>query len=81
MLNAQQKARLTWSCRRGMLELDLILHNFLEKGLNSLSPQQVSSFSSLLTHTDPELYAWLMGNEEPYNKELVEIVTVIRTHS
>lgn len=81
MLNAEEKARLKWSCRRGMLELDLILNSFLEKGFNSLSTQQMSSFKSLLTHTDPELYAWLMGHEEPYNEELVEIVALIRTNN
>jgi antitoxin CptB len=81
MLNDQENARLKWSCRRGMLELDLILNSFLEKGLGSLSAQQVRSFNSLLTHTDPELYAWLMGHEVPYNIELVEIVTLIRTNS
>ena len=81
MINAQEKARLTWSCRRGMLELDLILHRFLQKGFNSLTELQVGYFSSLLTHTDPQLYAWLMGHEEPHDEELVEIVTFIRTHS
>ncbi len=81
MLNAQEKSRLIWSCRRGMLELDLILNSFLEKGLNLLNESQLNQFKFLLTATDPELYGWLMGHEEPYKEELLEIVTLIRTNS
>jgi antitoxin CptB len=81
MLIAEEKARLVWSCRRGMLELDLILNNFLNKGLGLLNPKQIVQFKNLLNHTDPELFAWLMGHEDPSNIELVEIVTFIRTHS
>jgi antitoxin CptB len=81
MLNAQEKARLVWSCRRGMLELDLILQAFLQKGLNLLTEEQLSTFNQLLAHTDPELLAWLMGQEDPYNKELIDLVRFIRTHS
>lgn len=81
MVNAEEKARLTWTCRRGMLELDLILNKFLQRGLDLLSEQQLKEFSCLLTQTDPELFAWLMGHEEPQNKELVEIVAFVRAHS
>ncbi|PJD95486.1 MAG: hypothetical protein CK426_04395 [Legionella sp.] len=74
-------ARLKWSCRRGMLELDLILSNFLQKGLPLLNEQQLNTFKELLTHTDPELFAWLMGHEQPYNPELTSLVSFIRVHS
>ena len=81
MLNAQEKSRLTWHCRRGMLELDLILQSFLEKGLSKLNERQIKQFNDLLEHIDPQLFAWLMGHEEPEDKELAEIVAFIRTHS
>lgn len=80
MLSPQEKARLEWHCRRGMLELDLILQRFLEKGLEHLSDEQISVFDSLLSHTDPELFAWLMGHEDPQDKGLAEIVTFIRNN-
>lgn len=81
MLDARKKARLAWHCRRGMLELDLIFQAFLERGVDSLSEQQLHDFDLLLTNTDPELYAWLMGHEEPHDKELRELVAIIRTFS
>lgn len=81
MLSSEEKARLVWNCRRGMLELDLILGGFLNIGFNRLTQQQIVQFTELLTHTDPELFAWLMGHEQPYNEELKEIVAFIRANS
>ncbi|WP_207387334.1 succinate dehydrogenase assembly factor 2 [Legionella rowbothamii] len=77
-MDAREKARLAWHCRRGMLELDLILQRFLEQGLDKLSADEVSAFDSLLSCTDPELYAWLMGQIDPEDNELKAIVTLIR---
>ncbi len=78
MLDAREKARLAWHCRRGMLELDLILQRFLEQGLDKLSKDEIRAFDSLLSCTDPELYAWLMGQMDPEDNELKAIVTLIR---
>jgi len=81
MLNVQEKARFTWHCRRGMLELDLILQRFLENHLDKLAPHELKLFDSLLSCTDPELFAWFMGHEEPQDKELQEIVAIIRNNN
>ena len=78
MISAEQKAKLKWQCRRGMLELDLILNRFLKENVDHMTPQQLDSFEALLTHSDPEINLWLMGYEEPQEKELVDIVTFIR---
>ncbi|MDR3502572.1 MAG: succinate dehydrogenase assembly factor 2 [Legionella sp.] len=77
-MDAREKARLAWHCRRGMLELDLILQRFLEQGLDKLSADELNAFDSLLSCTDPELYAWLMGQIDPEDNELKAIVTLIR---
>lgn len=79
MLDTKEKARIAWHCRRGMLELDLIFQTVLEHQLDTFSMLQVDTFKSLLTHTDPELFAWLMGHLEP-PKEFKELVTLIRNH-
>lgn len=81
MLDIREKARLTWHCRRGMLELDLILQSFLEKRLDQLTEKEIKAFDSLLSNTDPELFAWLMGHEAPQDKELSDIVTIIRNNN
>lgn len=80
MLKPTDKARLSWHCRRGMLELDLILQRFFERQIDSLSEEHIHSFDFLLSSTDPELFAWLMGHEEPQDPRLKEIVAIIRNN-
>jgi len=56
--------RIRWQCRRGMLELDLLLNRFLEQELTGLDPGQVKVFKELLNEPDPMLLAWVMEQEE-----------------
>ena len=56
--------RIRWQCRRGMLELDLLLKRFLEQELARLDPGQVQVFKELLNEPDPVLLAWVMEQEE-----------------
>jgi antitoxin CptB len=79
MLDPKEKSRLTWHCRRGMLELDLILQAFLEQNIDKLSVKELKVFDTLLECTDPELFSWLMGHTEPKVKEIKELVEIIRT--
>ncbi len=55
--------RLKWACRRGMLELDVLLEPFVDHDYAELNPQQQQAFERLLTCDDPELFAWFMGHE------------------
>lgn len=80
MISTKRRAKIIWQCRRGMLELDLMLGHFLQHHLDVLSEEQLLAFEHLLENTDPDLYAWLMGYETPAKKEFVEIVTYIRLH-
>lgn len=79
MINADKKAKINWRCRRGMLELDLILGRFAKNYVDSLTEQQFLAFEKLLMEQDPDIYAWLMGYEEPI-KEFIDIVTFIRAN-
>ena len=78
MISFEKKAKQTWHCRRGMIELDLILQRFLAFHADTLDETQLALFEQLLTADDPDLYAWLMGYETPVNKELREIVELIQ---
>ena len=80
MLEAQKKAKLIWNCRRGMLELDLILLKFAEKHLDDLSDKQILALEQLIECPDPDIYAWLMGYETPANEEIAAIVNYIQLH-
>ena len=56
--------RIRWQCRRGMLELDLVLNRFVEQELDGLDPGQMLVFKELLNEQDPMLLAWVMEQEE-----------------
>jgi antitoxin CptB len=57
--------RIRWQCRRGMLELDLVLNRFVETELENLSPGQLGVFKAFLAENDTRLLAWVMEQEEP----------------
>lgn len=60
--------RLLWQCRRGMLELDYLLKDFLTRDYLQLSPAEQKTFSEILTCSDPQLQAWLVLNEKSPDK-------------
>lgn len=75
--NAQEKAKLYWACRRGMLELDLLLLPFLEKAYDNLSPEEKLTFIQLLEIEDPTLYQWFIARLEPEDPAMRTLVEKI----
>lgn len=64
MKTLQEKLkRLRWQCRRGMLELDLVLLTFLDKNYLNLSAADQELFEQLLTYSDQELYCYLIKRQ------------------
>ena len=72
------KKQLAWQCRRGMLELDVILIPFLEKHFDQLSPETQNLFAELLKEADPDLYTWIMGYGKCEKEPLVKMIQLIR---
>lgn len=68
---------LRWQCRRGMLELDLMLGRFLDEAYSLLSPSEQADFRRLLATPDQTLYQWLIGQTMP-EETLQAIVMQIR---
>jgi antitoxin CptB len=68
------KRRLRWQCRRGLLELDLLLSRFLEERYVALDPGGQEVFRDLLQQPDPVLLRWFQGQEQPPDRfrELVK---------
>lgn len=56
--------RIRWQCRRGMLELDLVLARFLERHYAGLDEQQREAFKALLNCSDTELWEVVSGQFE-----------------
>ena len=74
-------SRLFWQCRRGMLELDILLQDFLDHGYGALDEKERSSFEELLTCHDNLLLEYLMGRTVPSDPVLASLVTKVRHSS
>ena len=69
---------LRWRCRRGMLELDILLGHFLETGYELLDSKGKESFQRLLEEGDDRLQAWLLEAEQPDDGGLADVAARIR---
>ena len=77
-MNTQEWNRLRWQCRRGLLELDLVLERFLEKYGDQLQGEHLSSFQTLLTYTDDELWDLVRARTECRDARFAELVQWLR---
>lgn len=76
-------AAIRWQCRRGMLELDLILLKYFDNYYEHLEPKQQLMFTWLLEQTDHTLYQWLVTQtalDSSVHPELVLLIQTIRQH-
>lgn len=69
--------KIRWKCRRGMLELDIILENFYEQQFQILTDEEKILFSRLLDEPDPLLYNWLLGHDVTHDSRLKIILEKI----
>ncbi|MDX3905282.1 MAG: succinate dehydrogenase assembly factor 2 [Pigmentiphaga sp.] len=61
----QDRTRLRWRARRGLLENDLILTRFLDAYESQLTDADVAELTRLLELTDNELLDYLLARKEP----------------
>lgn len=76
--DAARYSRLYWRCRRGMLELDLLLGRFIQGHIHSLSTSEVDTFESLLAYSDTQLFEYLMGRCTPVDIKMAHVIEKIR---
>lgn len=78
----REPAKIKWACRRGMLELDVLLNNFVAAGgYNGLNNDDKRLFIALLDLPDPELFALLMQQLEPAGECQAQLITRIRQYA
>ena len=65
------------SMRRGIKEMDLILKNFADLNLNSMSELELANFENLLLENDQDLYQWSTGQVDP-KKEFIDLIQDIK---
>jgi antitoxin CptB len=81
MVDTETHKKLRWACRRGMLELDVLLGNFLEEAYTTSSAEDQDLFVQLLSNSDQDLFTWLTGKVTPSDPKLIMIVEKVRHHA
>ncbi len=71
--------RVRWRCRRGMLELDLVLARFVDRYYARFTPDQKRLFGDLLTLPDNDLWDMLTREEVPgADEEMAPLLRLLR---
>lgn len=84
MLNAEnikdaELRRLAWRCRRGMLELDIVLQRFIDQHFGDLTLAQLSAFDDLLALPDNDFWALLSSSKTmPKDADIVAVLNKIK---
>ncbi|BAH83005.1 FAD assembly factor SdhE [Candidatus Ishikawella capsulata] len=76
-----EKSRILWACRRGMLELDIIIMRFFKKKYDHISYHQQKLFIELLKCDDIDLFNWIINRHKPQNIKLQHIIQLIHQNN
>ena len=78
MPSDEVSGRLRWQCRRGMLELDLLLTQFLEAEYSHQPANMQAAFRALLELPDPELWDAILGRVELDDPDIRRVLAAVR---
>ncbi|HEY7987089.1 MAG TPA: succinate dehydrogenase assembly factor 2 [Methylophilaceae bacterium] len=70
--------RMQWRCRRGLLELDIVLGRFVSQCYEHLTADQLRIFNDLLDYTDNELLDLIITRTQSPDAEVQELVLLMR---
>lgn len=74
MSESDLKRRYQWQCRRGLLEVDLVLNDYMERFFDQDSETHQVLFASLLAQQDAELFEWFTRRSQPQDTALRDYV-------
>jgi len=70
--------RLKWKCRRGLLELDLVLDRFMRRHAGKMDEGELARLSELLDLGDHELWDIVNGRSDSYEARFGGVVARLR---
>ena len=70
--------RLRWRCRRGLLELDIVLGRYLDRYAAGMEREELDALAELLDMPDNDLWDVVSGRSERYDPRLGSIVARLR---
>ncbi|SFM34533.1 FAD assembly factor SdhE [Nitrosomonas communis] len=74
----KQRERLYWRCRRGLLELDIVLQRFLDKHYAQLDETQLKTFETLLLLPDNDLWDIISSKKEAASENLKSLLKLLQ---
>ena len=73
-------AKIRWQCRRGMLELDIMLLSYFDTHYLQLATVEQRAFAALLKEPDQTLHGLLSGQSMSCDPKFSGMVQKIREH-
>ena len=71
--------RIRWRCRRGMLELDIVLQGFVDKHYMQLNKTELKHFDTLLCLPDNDLWDMITSKKELEDIKLRPVLQLLQT--
>jgi len=72
--------RISWDCRRGLLELDIVLARFVEQNLERLTQREIEVFKGLLAYSDPDLWGLIQSDEPGVDDNVNKVLLLLRQY-
>jgi antitoxin CptB len=72
--------RIRWRCRRGMLELDIVLQGFVDKHYMQLNKTELQQFDTLLDLPDNDLWDMITLKKEIEDIKLQPVLQLLQTN-
>jgi antitoxin CptB len=71
--NAESR-RLAWRCRRGLLELDIVLQRFVAQHYDGLSAAELTAFDAMLALPDNDF--WVLVSSENVTTDTITLAVI-----
>ena len=71
--------RIRWRCRRGMLELDIVLQGVVDKHYMQLDEIELKDFDALLSLPDNDLWDMITSKKKVEDIKLQPVLQLLRT--
>ncbi|MDV6340677.1 succinate dehydrogenase assembly factor 2 [Nitrosomonas sp. Is24] len=70
--------RARWRCRRGLLELDIILQRFMDQHYAQLDQQELEQFERLLSLPDNDLWDLIAAKQINRDSDLQAVLELLQ---
>lgn len=77
-MNTHYERRLRWACRRGLLELDVVLSRFWEREFAQLDNAARGLFEELLSYADNDLWYLIATPDAAVGEQHIDIIKKLR---